>query len=1112
MGQKIHPYGYRVGITQPHSARWFANTYQYPQYVFEDFLLRQSLIKVLPVENLPRQRAEDTSETKLVRVKIERFIRNTIKIKLYVTSPQSVSSLFEVDSAQKNRKELLNARSDNRATVSKGDSKKDSLPQDRNLLLVNILKKSLNKKTTKLHILKLQNIVYKMELLKNIIETNESFVSPESASISKSDTKIALKFNTDETAKGIDSSTINYNLSYYSNFKNLIYGIKFCVNKLESNSSKSELRLNSIKRIKLKFQLLLLKKQLCISLVNQYQIYNEFEKRKLLTIETDQNQTQEFEFKTDSRFLKLSQFSFYWKNRVLQITKICNAIYIKLKLKLENLQSQLEANQENIMSKLPILVDIVKLQYILTNTKFKKENSNSFLLITLTQILTKIKYKLFSTNKKNSFEKKELELVTNLTSELNNLFIVKHKILKIVVNFNFSDEVLKSQLVKTKSYILAFCFVKSKLIKLTSKLTNLDFKHLDFVISNSILSLNLLEQRVKKNQSMLKNLLFIKIKRIQKCAADIEENILQTKTLAILENVDGINDIIKMSQLYRKFIELNKPSFDLFFRTNGLTQYYNILRNKTMNTYQIQCRKVILVTIKNENLISNKSNLLAILKDYPLHKYSKTKGFYKFCKVLLNQRRKIKQILEFKIKSLLVKISEKLKNTQSLEHTIRSYNENLNLNNLYIKQLENWLTLLKTFISRNSFSTQELSVVLNAQSSVSTSVLLRSRITKIDRYLYKLIPLKTNNSLGKIERTLIYVNFNILKQKLLYELLQIQRSSLFSSTTNSFIIKNKDILSKANWTILNKILPIVKNRIIQLQTFLSTISPDSDIDIKQPLISPSIPLQTNLQKLLKTNYEKSFVVLQTRRKVFNNFIHRLGGRQKSQHNLNTQNEWSNLMEQSLTGNSDYFNFSNDKNRLNNNSIDSIQQKILSRKPVKTLSTRKQKFLVKKTLKKKMKKFLIEMALKNNYNHIFALKNIYNVKTLSKLCENLTNIQTLPKVSVIEFVKISQPKQYAVCLANFIVENLEKRFSFRSTMKKAAEQAMSTPNVKGIKIQVSGRLNGAEIARTEWLRDGRVPLQTLRANIDYSYKTAKTIYGVLGVKVWIFKNTTANFNE
>ena len=59
-------------------------------------------------------------------------------------------------------------------------------------------------------------------------------------------------------------------------------------------------------------------------------------------------------------------------------------------------------------------------------------------------------------------------------------------------------------------------------------------------------------------------------------------------------------------------------------------------------------------------------------------------------------------------------------------------------------------------------------------------------------------------------------------------------------------------------------------------------------------------------------------------------------------------------------------------------------------------------------------------------------------------------------------------------------------------------------VQGIKIQVSGRLNGAEIARTEWLREGRVPLHTLRANIDYAYRTASTIYGILGVKVWIFK--------
>ena len=69
----------------------------------------------------------------------------------------------------------------------------------------------------------------------------------------------------------------------------------------------------------------------------------------------------------------------------------------------------------------------------------------------------------------------------------------------------------------------------------------------------------------------------------------------------------------------------------------------------------------------------------------------------------------------------------------------------------------------------------------------------------------------------------------------------------------------------------------------------------------------------------------------------------------------------------------------------------------------------------------------------------------------------------------------------------------------------ALQAAQEENVSGIKIQVAGRLNGAEIARSEWTREGRVPLQTLRADIDYSAKEANTIYGVLGIKVWLFKN-------
>ena len=72
--------------------------------------------------------------------------------------------------------------------------------------------------------------------------------------------------------------------------------------------------------------------------------------------------------------------------------------------------------------------------------------------------------------------------------------------------------------------------------------------------------------------------------------------------------------------------------------------------------------------------------------------------------------------------------------------------------------------------------------------------------------------------------------------------------------------------------------------------------------------------------------------------------------------------------------------------------------------------------------------------------------------------------------------------------------------------------MANSKVKGVKIQVSGRLNGAEIARSEWVRAGRVPLQTLRANIDYCYKTANTIYGIIGVKVWIYKGNVKNLKN
>jgi small subunit ribosomal protein S3 len=116
--------------------------------------------------------------------------------------------------------------------------------------------------------------------------------------------------------------------------------------------------------------------------------------------------------------------------------------------------------------------------------------------------------------------------------------------------------------------------------------------------------------------------------------------------------------------------------------------------------------------------------------------------------------------------------------------------------------------------------------------------------------------------------------------------------------------------------------------------------------------------------------------------------------------------------------------------------------------------------------------------------------------LQALLENQRQV----RVNVIEVTNVDAN---AALMAEFITSQLERRVSFRRVVRQALQRAQKA-EVLGIKIQVSGRLNGAEIARTEWIREGRVPLHTLRANIDYSYKTAKTIYGILGVKVWIFQ--------
>ena len=120
---------------------------------------------------------------------------------------------------------------------------------------------------------------------------------------------------------------------------------------------------------------------------------------------------------------------------------------------------------------------------------------------------------------------------------------------------------------------------------------------------------------------------------------------------------------------------------------------------------------------------------------------------------------------------------------------------------------------------------------------------------------------------------------------------------------------------------------------------------------------------------------------------------------------------------------------------------------------------------------------------------------------------LTNVKKLlpsNRQLTINVFEVEKVDLDASLLADLVAEQLEKRIAFKRAIREALQRAQKQ-NVNGIKIQVSGRLNGAEMARSEWVREGRVPLQTLRADIDYATQEANTIYGILGIKVWLFKS-------
>ncbi|MDH5179291.1 MAG: 30S ribosomal protein S3 [Gammaproteobacteria bacterium] len=130
--------------------------------------------------------------------------------------------------------------------------------------------------------------------------------------------------------------------------------------------------------------------------------------------------------------------------------------------------------------------------------------------------------------------------------------------------------------------------------------------------------------------------------------------------------------------------------------------------------------------------------------------------------------------------------------------------------------------------------------------------------------------------------------------------------------------------------------------------------------------------------------------------------------------------------------------------------------------------------------------------------------------IERLRHEVTQMMGLPKVHI-NIEEIRKPELDAQLVAEGIAQQLERRIMFRRAMKRAVGNTMRL-GAQGVKVNVSGRLNGAEIARAEWYREGRVPLHTLRADIDYGFAEASTTYGIIGVKVWIFKGEIIGMQE
>ena len=163
------------------------------------------------------------------------------------------------------------------------------------------------------------------------------------------------------------------------------------------------------------------------------------------------------------------------------------------------------------------------------------------------------------------------------------------------------------------------------------------------------------------------------------------------------------------------------------------------------------------------------------------------------------------------------------------------------------------------------------------------------------------------------------------------------------------------------------------------------------------------------------------------------------------------------------------------------------------------------FLKKKLWQAGISRILIERPAKNARITIYSArpgviigKKGGDIESLRKKVAQILEVPTH-----INIAEIRKPEGDAILVAENVAQQLERRVMFRRAMKRAMSSALRS-GAKGIKIRVSGRLGGAEIARSEWYCEGRMPLHTFRADVDYGTATAKTTYGIIGVKVWIYK--------